>query len=451
VDLIRFSIANPVKVTVGVILLLLFGVISLRTIPIQLTPDIERPVVTVRTEWPGRSPEEIERSILIVQEDKLKTLQGLYKMTSTAQLGRGFVTLEFNVGYDMSRALQEIANRLDEVRAYPVDVTRPVVRASDTASDDAIAVCLLQAEDPDFDVARFFRFDGPVFETGVRADSGGCRDRHFRGARPSGSDPVRSGRAGSARHQRLRAAQRAAGGQSERVRRRHGQRPPGRTVPRRGAVRFARSVAAYDCEVRSARRADPRGRHRGSGTVAGEGRLFFSVQGFVVHDVVHPARGRRQRAGYDERSPESDRRTERPRRHPAVLQERPLRTAVAVGHGRYVLHPPRARIGPRESAVGWQSGGADSVAVSAQRPADADHRRLDPDLDHRDVRGDGPHGPERERHLAGRIEFRRGDGRGQCDRGVGEHRPSSGVGGTAQPQRRIGAPRRCGAPSWLRR
>jgi hydrophobic/amphiphilic exporter-1 (mainly G- bacteria), HAE1 family len=168
VDLIRFSIANPVKVAVGVILVLLFGVISLNTIPIQLTPDIERPVVTVRTEWPGRSPEEIEKSILIEQEDKLKTLQGLYQMTSTAQLGRGFVTLEFNVGYDMSRALQEVANRLDEVRAYPVDVMRPVVRASDTASDDAIAVCLLQAEDPDFDVARFYdstdRYLKPAFE-----------------------------------------------------------------------------------------------------------------------------------------------------------------------------------------------------------------------------------------------------------------------------------------------
>ncbi len=167
-DLIRFSIANPVKVAVGVILLLLFGVISLNTIPIQLTPDIERPVVTVRTEWPGRSPEEIEKSILIEQEDKLKTLQGLYQMTSTAELGRGYVTLEFNVGYDMSRALQEVANRLDEVRAYPADVDRPVVRASDTASDDAIAVCLLQAEDPTFDVARFYdstdRYLKPAFE-----------------------------------------------------------------------------------------------------------------------------------------------------------------------------------------------------------------------------------------------------------------------------------------------
>ena len=167
-DIIRFAITNPVKVTVGVILVLLFGVISLSIIPIQLTPDIERPVVTVRTEWTGRSPEEIERSILIVQEDKLKTLQGLYKMTSVAQLGRAFVTLEFNVGYDMSRALQEVSSRLDEVRSYPLDVQRPAIRASDTASDDSVAVCLLQAEDPTFDVARFFdstdRYLKPAFE-----------------------------------------------------------------------------------------------------------------------------------------------------------------------------------------------------------------------------------------------------------------------------------------------
>jgi len=158
VDPIRFAIDNPVKVAVGVILVILFGVIALTTIPIQLTPDVDRPVVTVRTEWPGRSPEEIEESILLKQEEKLKTLQGLYKMISTAQLGRANITLEFNVGFDMSRALQEVANRLDEVREYPDDVDRPVIRASDTASDDAIGYCLLQADDPDFEAAEFYDY-----------------------------------------------------------------------------------------------------------------------------------------------------------------------------------------------------------------------------------------------------------------------------------------------------
>jgi HAE1 family hydrophobic/amphiphilic exporter-1 len=157
-DPIRFSIQNPVKVAVGVILVLLFGLIALRAVPIQLTPDVDRPVVTVRTEWPGRSPEEVEESILVEQEEKLKTLQGLWKMTSRAELGRAYITLEFTVGFDVSRALQEVANRLDEVRAYPEDVDRPVMRASDTASDDAIGYCLLTAEDPEFEAAEFYDY-----------------------------------------------------------------------------------------------------------------------------------------------------------------------------------------------------------------------------------------------------------------------------------------------------
>jgi len=158
VDLIRFSIDNPVKVAVGVILVVLFGVIALKAIPIQLTPDVDRPVVTVRTEWMGRSPQEVEEALLVEQEEKLKTLQGLYKMTSTAELGRANITLEFNVGFDMSRALQEVSNKLDEVRSYPDDVDRPVIRASDTASDDAIGYCLLQAEDPSFEAAEFYDY-----------------------------------------------------------------------------------------------------------------------------------------------------------------------------------------------------------------------------------------------------------------------------------------------------
>ncbi len=158
-DPIRFAIENPVKVAVGVILVLLFGLISLTTVPVQLTPDIDRPVVTIRTEWPGRSPEEIEETILIQQESKLKAIQGLYKMTSRASLGRAEITLEFTVGFNMSRALQEVSNKLDEVPDYPQDVKRPVIRASDTASDDAIAFALLNAtKDPKYDIARFYDY-----------------------------------------------------------------------------------------------------------------------------------------------------------------------------------------------------------------------------------------------------------------------------------------------------
>ncbi|MBN2295501.1 MAG: efflux RND transporter permease subunit, partial [Pirellulales bacterium] len=157
-DPIRFAIQNPVKITVGVILLLLFGVIALANIPIQLTPDVDRPVITISTSWSGRSPEEIEKSIILEQEEKLKSVQGLWKMTSQASLGRARITLEFNVGSPPERILQEVSNKIDEVPEYPEDVDRPIIDLADTAGDDAIAYLLLQAEDPNFEVATFYDY-----------------------------------------------------------------------------------------------------------------------------------------------------------------------------------------------------------------------------------------------------------------------------------------------------
>ena len=166
--MISFAINNPVKVVVGVILILLFGVIALNAIPIQLTPDVDRPVVTIRTNWSGRSPEEVEESILLEQEEKLKSIQGLWKMTSEASLGRASITLEFKVGGDKSRILQDVSNKLDEVPHYPLDVDRPIVDIADTASDNAIAYLLLQAKDPDYEIASFYdyadRFMKPSLE-----------------------------------------------------------------------------------------------------------------------------------------------------------------------------------------------------------------------------------------------------------------------------------------------
>ncbi len=157
-DFIRFSINNPVKIAVFIILILVFGVIALDQIPVQLTPDVDRPTITVSTSWSGRSPEEVEESIILEQEEKLKSIQGLWKMTSTARLGRSFIKLEFNVGTDKTRALQEVSNSLDEVKSYPENVDRPVIRMQDSASDDAVVYMLLTAEDPNFQVAEIYDF-----------------------------------------------------------------------------------------------------------------------------------------------------------------------------------------------------------------------------------------------------------------------------------------------------
>ncbi len=145
-DPIRFAIENPVKVSVGVILIVLFGFVALVTIPVQLTPDVDQPIITVETEWTGRSPEEVEREILEEQEDVLKDISGLKKMTATAFLGRGQIELEFYIGTDKDAARQEVSDSLREVPEYPDEVDEPVIQAGEAGAESPIAWLILTAE-----------------------------------------------------------------------------------------------------------------------------------------------------------------------------------------------------------------------------------------------------------------------------------------------------------------
>ena len=54
--MIKLAIARPVGVLVGVLLIMLFGALSLSGLPIQLTPDVSVPTITVTTRWPGAAP-----------------------------------------------------------------------------------------------------------------------------------------------------------------------------------------------------------------------------------------------------------------------------------------------------------------------------------------------------------------------------------------------------------
>ncbi|MGH6719539.1 MAG: efflux RND transporter permease subunit, partial [Alphaproteobacteria bacterium] len=126
-DLIRLSIARPVAVAAVVLLVVLFGLIALARIPIQLAPDVRQPVVTIETSWPGASPAEVEREILLPQEDVLKGLEGVREVSSQARLGRASITLDFDLGTNMDRALLLVANRLDEASDLPDEAGEPTL------------------------------------------------------------------------------------------------------------------------------------------------------------------------------------------------------------------------------------------------------------------------------------------------------------------------------------
>ncbi len=122
------SLGNRVAVAVAVILVGIFGVISLGKLPVQLAPTVERPVISVSTAWRGAAPEEVESEILEPQENVFRGLPGMTRMEATANRGQGSITLEFSSDVDMQRALLEVINRLNQVPRYPVDATEPTVR-----------------------------------------------------------------------------------------------------------------------------------------------------------------------------------------------------------------------------------------------------------------------------------------------------------------------------------
>ena len=125
--LTQASLKNRVAVAVGVLLVAIFGYLSLTKLPIQLAPNVERPAIGIDTAWRGAAPEEIESEILEPQEKVFQGLPGLTQMSSSASPGSAGIVLEFSADMDMQRALVEVINRLNQVPAYPVDATEPMI------------------------------------------------------------------------------------------------------------------------------------------------------------------------------------------------------------------------------------------------------------------------------------------------------------------------------------
>ena len=144
--LIKLSITSPVAIVAMVLMIVLFGYVALQRIPIQMAPDVRQPVIIIKTSWRGAAPSEVEREIVVPQEDELKGLEGVQKMLSEASYGRATITLEFAPGVNFDRSLLLVANRLDRVTGYPDEADEPTLSTSGT-EDNAIAWFILTREE----------------------------------------------------------------------------------------------------------------------------------------------------------------------------------------------------------------------------------------------------------------------------------------------------------------
>jgi multidrug efflux pump subunit AcrB len=128
-NITRSSVNNPAAIIVIAILVILFGTISMLKLPIQLTPDIEQPQITIGTGWRSAAPEEIESVIIEPIENVVKNTRGVIDVSTNIQRGFGNITLTFDVGSDMQRAMLDVLNNLNQAPPLPLDAFEPSVSA----------------------------------------------------------------------------------------------------------------------------------------------------------------------------------------------------------------------------------------------------------------------------------------------------------------------------------
>ncbi|MGJ8662941.1 MAG: efflux RND transporter permease subunit [Marinicella sp.] len=119
------AIKNPVAIAIGVIFIVFLGVVSLFKLPVQLFPEIERPRISIQTNWRSASPLEVESEIVEPQEQILRGIPGLASLNAFVNRGNAFINLEFGVDTNMEQTLIEVISRMTRLPPLPADATPP--------------------------------------------------------------------------------------------------------------------------------------------------------------------------------------------------------------------------------------------------------------------------------------------------------------------------------------
>tara|TARA_Y100000590_G_scaffold14274_1_gene17133 strand:+ start:838 stop:3999 length:3162 start_codon:yes stop_codon:yes gene_type:complete len=134
-DIIKNCLKRPIIIYSLIIFILFSGLLALFKIPIQLTPDVRRPLIEITTNWQGGSPSEVEREIVIKQEDVLKSVKGVERIRSNSYDKKSEIKLEFSSTKNFQTALLMVSNALDRVRGMPEEIMKPTIETS--GSEDA--------------------------------------------------------------------------------------------------------------------------------------------------------------------------------------------------------------------------------------------------------------------------------------------------------------------------
>ena len=143
--LIEFSTRRRVTVTMFVVAAVIFGLVAFRRLSINLLPDITYPTLTVRTEYEGTAPSELERLVTEPVEGAVGVVTNVVRVSSTSRPGVSEVVVEFSWGTDMDFASLDIREKLDRLQ-LPQGAEKPVLLRFDPSLDPIMRIGLYGQE-----------------------------------------------------------------------------------------------------------------------------------------------------------------------------------------------------------------------------------------------------------------------------------------------------------------
>lgn len=148
------AVRRPITILMIVIAVCVFGFVSYQKLPLTLMPDISYPSLTIRTEYPGTAPQEVETQISQPLEQQLAIVSKLERINSISRAEQSDIVMEFAWDADMNAIAQEIREKIDRVR-LPREAVRPLILRYDPTLDPIIRVGLT-SEDMPLDELREF-------------------------------------------------------------------------------------------------------------------------------------------------------------------------------------------------------------------------------------------------------------------------------------------------------
>ena len=171
-NIAKFSVHRPVTMSILLVVVLIFGVLSFSRIQVDLMPEMELPMLLVMTSYPGAGPEEVESQISKLMESTVATISGVKHIYSMSSASQSILMVEFDFGTDMDMASLDIRERISMVEAaLPTDAgspsymrlnmnMMPVIQVGLTPGDDSLTLAELQQLAEDTIQPRLERIEG---------------------------------------------------------------------------------------------------------------------------------------------------------------------------------------------------------------------------------------------------------------------------------------------------